>query len=79
MRIYLPAELCYDAHLPKNFTEDTQKMRALSEYKLLKPAERKRRIDKLLSKFQEDKVLKNWGIEIDQNMLEVNGKVLHRP
>lgn len=49
--VYLPTELCHEAHLPKNFTSDTFKMRDIQPYKITSAEERKKKILKLIAKF----------------------------
>lgn len=39
--IYLPAELCHEASLPKDFTKDVNKMRDIQGYKITSAEERK--------------------------------------
>ncbi len=36
-QIFLPPSLCYEASLPKDFTRDSRKMKALQDYKLSNP------------------------------------------
>jgi len=60
-KVYLPAELCHEASLPKNFTSDTYKMRELQPYKITSAEERKKKILKLNAKFKVDEVFEQWG------------------
>lgn len=55
-RVYLPAQLCNEASLPKDFTSDAFKMRELQPYKITSAEERKKKILKLVSKFLNDEV-----------------------
>lgn len=53
-KVYLPAELCHEASLPKDFTRDTFKMREIQKYKICSPEQRKEKILRLVAKFTVD-------------------------
>jgi hypothetical protein len=53
-RIYLPTELCNEASLPPDFTRDQYKMRQIQDYKISGPNKRMEKINKLITKFQND-------------------------
>ena len=78
-RIYLPTQLCHEASLPKNFTKDQRKMRDLQQYKINDPNQRKRKILNLVSKFADDATFRSWGIQMEQNLMNINGKKLREP
>lgn len=52
-QIFVVPELCYDASLGKDFTQDKFKMKKLQDYKLNNPDDRYRRINTLIEKFQQ--------------------------
>jgi len=49
---FIVPELCYEASLGKDFTQDKFKMKKLQDFKLNNPNDRYRRINTLIEKFQ---------------------------
>lgn len=54
-------------------------MRDLQEYKVGTPDKRKEKLLSLISKFSDDATFREWGIEMEQNLLQIKGKKLHDP
>ena len=52
--IYLPAEICYEANLPEDFTKDFSKVKKLQKYKITNPNDRVNRINTLMNTFEEN-------------------------
>lgn len=75
-RIYLPTEICNEASLPPDFTRDQYKMRQIQDYKISGPEKRMEKINKLITKFQNDPTFQQWGVKIDTRMTEIQGKKL---
>ena len=62
--VYLPTELCHEAHLPKDFTKDVMKMRDLQTFKITSAEERRKKILKLISKFTNDEIFDQWSLNV---------------
>ena len=77
--IYLPAQLCNEASLPKDFTRDTRKMRDLQGYKITSAATRLEKIRKLVDKFNLDETFEEWGVATDCAPADVLGHKLEEP
>jgi hypothetical protein len=60
--IYLPSEVCSHASLPKDFTKDAKRMKALQNYKLNNPGQRYERIIKLMHELTSHAEIEKWGI-----------------
>jgi glucose-6-phosphate isomerase len=54
-------------------------MRELQPYKLVTAQKRLERICKMITMFQNDKVLEQWGVEVDSQMTKIDGKKLEPP
>jgi hypothetical protein len=78
-RIYLPTQCCFEANLPPDFTKDQRKMRDIQAYKLVTAQKRLERICKMITKFQDDATLKEWGVEVNSQMTYIEGKKLQPP
>ena len=54
-------------------------MRDLQQYKISNPDQRKKKILSLVSKFADDATFRTWGIQMEQNLLGINGSKLREP
>lgn len=78
-KAFLPASICYEASLPKNFTKDSRAMKDLQGYKMTDPEDRYSRIARLIPKFEKSHIFDEWGIKINQNFAQVKVKQLYHP
>jgi hypothetical protein len=54
-------------------------MADLKQYMITDPTDRKERIERLVTKFADDPTFKNWGVTLDQKMLEIQATKLAPP
>ncbi len=78
-KILLPASLCFESSLPKDFTKDTKKMKDLHQYKITNPDVRLERIQSIMSKLKGAKELEKFGITLQESMTNVKARQLFHP
>jgi hypothetical protein len=54
-------------------------MQAIQPYKLVTAQLRLEKINMMISKFQNDKTLESWGVEVNSQMTRIDGKKLEPP
>ena len=72
--IHIPTSLCKSASLPEDFTKNASNMRELHKHRLNTPGLRFDRIDTLIQKFKNSKVLDSIGMKLNPTFTKVKAK-----
>jgi hypothetical protein len=72
--IHIPTSLCKSASLPEEITNNPMNMRELHKHRLNTPGLRFDRIDTLIQKFKDSKVLDNIGMKLNPKFAMVKAK-----